>query len=85
MKTGFWCEYLAPSGMRMGSGEASTMKSFVVCTVHLNIVRAIKSRRLNWEGHVARVEESSLKMLTSKHIGKWLLGKPSVNGRTMSE
>jgi len=28
-------EYLGPKGMRMGSGEGSTMKNFIVCTVHL--------------------------------------------------
>ena len=33
----------------MGSGEGSTMRNFIVSTVHL-----IKSRRLRWAGHVAR-------------------------------
>ena len=28
-------EYLGPRGMRMGSGEGSTMKNVIVCTVHL--------------------------------------------------
>ena len=28
-------EYLGPRGMRMGSGEGSTMRNFIVCTVHL--------------------------------------------------
>ena len=32
------------------------MRNFIICTVPL-IVRAIKSRRLRWEGHVARMEE----------------------------
>ena len=27
--------YLGPRGMRMGSGEGSTMRNFIVCTVHL--------------------------------------------------
>ena len=35
LKTGSWGEYLGPRGMRMGSGEGSTMKNFIVCTVHL--------------------------------------------------
>ena len=42
-----------------------------------NIVRVIKSRRLRWAGHVARMEEgrSAFKMLTGtltrkKHFGK---------------
>jgi hypothetical protein len=35
MKTGFRGEYLRPRGMRMRSGEGSTMRNFIVCTVHL--------------------------------------------------
>ena len=31
---GFCGEYLDPRGMRMGSGEGSTMRNFIVCTVH---------------------------------------------------
>ena len=36
------------------------------------IVRAIKSRRLRWAGHVARMEEgrSAFKILTGKPTGK---------------
>ena len=43
-----------------------------------NIVRAIKSRRLRWPGHVVRMEESSssFKILTSKPTGKRPLGRP---------
>ena len=40
-----------------------------------NIVRAIKSRRLRWAGHVARMEEgrSGFKILTGKpRISMWL-------------
>ena len=39
-----------------------------------NIIRVIKSRRLRWAGHVARIEESrsALKIL----IGRRPLGKP---------
>ena len=37
-----------------------------------NIVRVIRSRRLRWAGHVARMEESmsAFKMLTGKTTGK---------------
>ena len=37
-----------------------------------NLVRVIKSRRLRWAGHVARIEEgrSIFKILTSKPTGK---------------
>ena len=41
-----------------------------------NIVRVIKSRRLRWTGHVARMEEGRIafKILTSKPTEKRLLG-----------
>ena len=43
-----------------------------------NIVRLIKSRRLKWAGHVARMEEgtSAFKILTGKPTGKRPLGRP---------
>ena len=43
-----------------------------------NIAREIKSRRLRWAGHVARIEEgrSAFKILTGKPTGKRLLGRP---------
>jgi hypothetical protein len=42
------------------------------------IVRLIKSRRLRWARHVARMEErrSAFKMLTGKPTGKIPLGRP---------
>ena len=56
----------------MVSGGDST-----ICTVHL-IVRVVKSIRLRWAGHVARMEEgrSAFKILTGKPTGKRLLGRP---------
>ena len=43
-----------------------------------NIVRVIKSRRLRWAGHVARMEEGrcAFKILTGKSTGKRPLGRP---------
>ena len=43
-----------------------------------NISRVIKSRRLRWAGHVARMEEgrSTFKILTGKPTGKRPLGRP---------
>ena len=43
-----------------------------------NIVRVIKSRRLRWAGHVARMEEgrSAFKVLAGKPTGKRPLGRP---------
>ena len=46
-----------------------------------NVVRVIKSRRLRWAGHVARIKEcrSAFKFLTGKPIGKKSLGRPRRN------
>ena len=43
-----------------------------------NTVRVIKSRRLRWAGHVAKIEEgrSAFKILTCIPTGKTPLGKP---------
>ena len=43
-----------------------------------NIISVIKSRRLRWVGHVARMEEgrSAFKILTGKPTGKRPLGRP---------
>jgi len=43
-----------------------------------NIIRVIKSGRLRWAGHVARMEEgmSAFKILTGPPKGKRLLGRP---------
>ena len=42
-----------------------------------NIIRVIKSRRLRWADHIARMEErSSFKILTGKPTGKIPLGRP---------
>ena len=54
----------------MGTGEGFTMRNFIVCTVHLNIVvRVMKFRRLRFAGHVARMEEGMLafKILAGIH------------------
>ena len=43
-----------------------------------NIIRVIKSRRLRWADHVARMEEgrSAFKILTGTHARKGPLGRP---------
>ena len=43
-----------------------------------NIIRVIKSRRLRWAGHVAKMEEggTSFKILTGKPTVKRHLGRP---------
>ena len=59
----------------MGSGEGSTMRNFFVCIVYL----IVKSKRLSWTDHVARMEKgrSAFKILTgaSTDVG--------VDGRTI--
>ena len=44
----------------------------------IDLVRVIKSRRLRWAGHVARMEEvrSAFKILTGTPTGKIPLGRP---------
>ena len=44
----------------------------------LNMVRVIKSRKLRWAGHLARMEEGrvTLKILTNKPKRKRPLGRP---------
>ena len=52
-----------------------------------NIVRVIRSIRLRWPGHVARMEESrsAIKIFTGTPAGKRPLGRPRRNGRTILE
>ena len=47
----------------------------------------IKSGRLRWAGHVARMEEgrSTFRILTGKRTGKGLWGGLGVDGRTLLE
>ena len=42
-----------------------------------DIVRVIKSRRLRWEGYIARMERK-VKILTGKPTENKLLGRPSL-------
>ena len=51
------------------NGEGSKMRNFIVCTVHLIV---IKSRRLRWARRVARMEEgrSAFKILTGKPFNR---------------
>ena len=47
----------------------------------------IKSRKLRWAGHVARMDErrSAFKILTGKPTGKRPVGRPRRRWRTISE
>ena len=62
--------------MRMGSGEHyEEVNSYYRSP---KIVRLIRSRRLRWAGHVARIEEGrgAFKILTGKPTEKRPLGRP---------
>ena len=67
----------------MESGEDSTMRNFIVCT----LVKVIKSRRLRRGGQVDRMEEgrSSFKFLTGKPTRKRPLRGLGVDGRAILE
>ena len=62
----------------MGRAKHFTVGNFIVCAVHLNIARMIKSRRLRWAVNVARMKDcrSAFKILTDKHTVKRPLGRP---------
>ena len=58
---------MGPRGMRIRSGECSTMRNHILYRSP-NIVRVIKSRRLRWTRNLVRMEEgrNAFKMLTGK-------------------
>ena len=53
------------------------MKSFIICTPH-PVFRVVKSRRMNWAGHVARMGDRRgvYRVLVGKPEGKRPLGRP---------
>jgi hypothetical protein len=63
---------LGPRGVRIGSGEGSTTRNFIILYRSPNMVKVIKSRRLRWVGHVARMEvgRSAFKIVSGKPTGK---------------
>jgi hypothetical protein len=54
------------------------MRSLMICTAQLNIIRVIKSRRMSWAGHIARVEErrGGYRVLVKKSEEKRPRGRP---------
>jgi hypothetical protein len=84
LKTRSSGEYLGPKRREWGVEKDTKCGRFHIEEVlhnlfrSLNIVRVIKSRRLRWPGHVARMEEgrSTFKILTGKPTGKRPLGRP---------
>ena len=80
--------HLSPA-LELNSWTAKHVYIYVYIYIYIYVFRGrspqkslsciyIKSRRLRWAGHVARMEEgrSAFKILTGKPTGKRLLGKP---------
>ena len=65
---------------RDNSGEERRLHNDELLSLYrlFNIVTVIKSRRMRWTGHVARMEEggSAFKILTDTPAGKRSLGRP---------
>jgi hypothetical protein len=59
--------------MRVENGENYITMSFVICTI-----RTMKSRRMRWAGHVARMgaKINAYRLLVGKPDGKKPLGRP---------
>jgi hypothetical protein len=57
------------------------MRSFIACTLP-SIIRMIKSRRMRWAGHVARVGEkrNACRISVGKPEGKRPLRRKDVSG-----
>jgi hypothetical protein len=54
-------------------------RGFMICTLRqVRIIRIIKSRRMRWAGHVARMGEkgNAYRLLVGKPEGKRPLGRP---------
>jgi hypothetical protein len=58
-------------------GEKCIMRSFNICSLCHVIIRMMKSRRMRWAGHVARMGEKrdTYRLLVGKTEGKRPLGK----------
>jgi hypothetical protein len=54
------------------------MRNFVTYILSPNIIRMMKSRRMRWTGHVARMEEkrNAYRILVGNPEGKRALGRP---------
>jgi hypothetical protein len=53
------------------------MRNFIISSS--DVIRQVKSRRMRWAGHVARMREERklYKVVVGKPEGKRLLGRPS--------
>jgi hypothetical protein len=60
----------------MDHGENCIMINFTACIYLPNIVRVIKSRRMRWAGHVARMGRGVYRVLAGRPEGKRQQGRP---------
>jgi hypothetical protein len=65
-------------GEKTDRGKNCIMMNFTACILHRNIVRVIKTRRIRWAGHVARMGEGRgvYAVLVGRPEGKRPLGRP---------
>jgi hypothetical protein len=63
---------------RQEVGENCIMRNFIACNLLKYIIRIIKSRRMRWVGHVARMgdKRNAYRILVGKPEGKRPLGRP---------
>jgi hypothetical protein len=63
---------------RQEVGENYILRSFITCTLSPNIIRMIKSKRMTWAEHVARMppKRNAYRILVGKPEGKRPLGRP---------
>ena len=69
---------MGPKGMKMGKWRRFHNEELHSFHFSPNISRVIRSRRLRWAGHVARMEEdrSAFNIITGKPTGNRPLGRP---------
>jgi hypothetical protein len=61
-----------------GSGEDYITRNLMICTDHQIIIQLIKTGRIRWVGHVARMGEGrgTYRVLVGRPEGKRQLGRP---------
>jgi hypothetical protein len=63
------------------------MRSFITCKLHRIIISVIKTRRIRWARHIARMRQvrNVFKILFGKSEGRRPLGRPGIDGRIILE
>jgi hypothetical protein len=69
-------------GRKTDRGENCIMMNFITCILYLRFVTGIKSRRMRWAGHVARMGEGrgAYRILVERPYGKRPLRRPRLRG-----